>query len=31
MIAPWILENGRFDKSYINNKLIGQGSFGRVY
>lgn len=24
------MENGRFDKSYIRNKLIGQGSFGRV-
>jgi hypothetical protein len=31
IIAPWILENGRFGKSYSQDKLIGQGAFGRVY
>lgn len=31
MIPTWILENGRFGKSYYQSKLIGQGGFGRVY
>jgi hypothetical protein len=31
MVPTWILENGRFGKSYYQSKLIGQGGFGRVY
>lgn len=30
-IPTWILENGRFGKTYWQVKLIGQGAFGRVY
>lgn len=31
IIPPCILENGRFNRFFHENKIIGQGGFGKVY